>query len=125
MVNKNTESTGAEAAPQEGMLVVEQFLKENYLFRRNQLNGKVEFVTKSSIDETVADSDLRWRAMTDLALNSTVIRAMREGLDEECNPKSEIQLLVQSEEVRAYDPIADYLSQLPQWDGQKIGRAHV
>jgi len=100
------------------MLVIESFLKENYLFRRNQLNGKVEFVTKSSIDETVADSDLRWRALTDLALNSIVIRAMREGLDEECNPKSEIQLLVQSEEVRAYDPIADYLSQLPQWDGQ-------
>ena len=88
MVNKNTESTGAEAAPQEGMLVIEQFLKENDLFRRNQLNGKVEFVTKSSIDETVADSDQRWRPLTDLALNSIVIRAMREGLDEECNPKS-------------------------------------
>ena len=117
-MDKNTVSTGAEAAPQEGMLVIEQFLKENYLFRRNQLNGKVEFVTKSGIDETVDDSDQRWRPLTDLALNSIVIRAMREGLDEACNPKSEIQLLVQSEEVRAYDPIADYLSQLPQWDGQ-------
>ena len=118
MKSENVKSTGVESTPEGGMLVIEQFLKENYLFRRNQLNGKVEFVTKSSIDETVADSDLRWRALTDLALNSIVIRAMREGLDEECNPKSEIQLLVQSEEVRAYDPIADYLSQLPQWDGQ-------
>jgi len=118
MENENVKSTGVESTPEGGMLVIESFLKENYLFRRNQLNGKVEFVTKSSIDETVADSDLRWRALTDLALNSIVIRAMREGLDEECNPKSEIQLLVQSEEVRAYDPIADYLSQLPQWDGQ-------
>ena len=118
MKSENVKSTGVESTPEGGMLVIEQFLKENNLFRRNQLNGKVEFVTKSSIDETVADSDLRWRALTDLALNSIVIRAMREGLDEECNPKSEIQLLVQSEEVRAYDPIADYLSQLPQWDGQ-------
>jgi len=118
MKSENVKSTGAESAPDGGMLVIESFLKENYLFRRNQLNGKVEFVTKSAIDETVADSDLRWRPLTDLALNSIVIRAMREGLDEECNPKSEIQLLVQSEEVRAYDPIADYLSQLPQWDGQ-------
>ena len=118
MKSENVKSTGAESAPEGGMLVIESFLKENYLFRRNQLNGKVEFITKSSIDETVADSDQRWRPLTDLALNSIVIRAMREGLDEECNPKSEIQLLVQSEEVRAYDPIADYLSQLPQWDGQ-------
>ena len=118
MKSENVKSTGAESAPDGGMLVIEQFLNENYLFRRNQLNGKVEFITKSSIGETVADSDQRWRALTDLALNSIVIRAMREGLDEECNPKSEIQLLVQSEEVRAYDPIADYLSQLPQWDGQ-------
>jgi hypothetical protein len=30
-----------------GALCVESFLSENYLFRRNQLNGKVEFVTKT------------------------------------------------------------------------------
>ena len=29
----------------ETTLAVEQFLNENYLFRRNMLNGKVEFVT--------------------------------------------------------------------------------
>lgn len=28
---------------QEGTLVIEQFLMENYRFRRNILNGKVEF----------------------------------------------------------------------------------
>ena len=111
-------STGADAAPQEGMLVVESFLNENYLFRRNKLNGKVEFVTKSTIDETVADSDQRWRPLTDIALNSIILRAMREDICEGGNPKSEIQLLVQSEEVRAYDPIADYLNGLPKWDGQ-------
>lgn len=34
-------------ASQEGMLDVELFLQENYLFRNNVLNGKVEFVNKS------------------------------------------------------------------------------
>ena len=29
---------------QKGMLEVEQFLKDNYLFRFNELSGKVEFV---------------------------------------------------------------------------------
>ena len=118
MVNKNTVSTGAVAAPQEGMLVIEQFLKEKYLFRFNMLNGKVEFLTKSAIDETVADSDERWRPLTDRAQKSIILAALREGLDEECNPKSDIPLMLQSEEVCTYDPIADYLNGLPQWDGQ-------
>ena len=33
----------ALAASQEVTLVIEQFLNENYRFRRNVLNGKVEF----------------------------------------------------------------------------------
>ena len=30
-----------------GMLAAEQFLNDNYLFRRNVLSGKVEFATKA------------------------------------------------------------------------------
>ena len=35
-------------APLEGMLEAEQFLSENYLFRRNVLNGKIEFTTRNA-----------------------------------------------------------------------------
>ena len=43
-MNKNTTTIGeALAASQEATLVIEQFLNENYRFRRNVLNGKVEF----------------------------------------------------------------------------------
>ncbi len=108
----------ALAASQEGMLVVEQFLKENYLFRRNMLNGKVEFVTKKAAGDECADNDAAWRPLTEQALNSIIVRAKREDVCDGANPKSDIQLLVQSEEVRAYDPIGDYLNQLPQWDGK-------
>ena len=100
------------------MLVVELFLKENYQFRFNVLNGKVEFVTKSAVDEIIADNDAAWRPLTDRALKSIIIRAKREDVCDGDNPKGDIQDLVQSEEVRAYDPIGDYLSHLPQWDGQ-------
>ena len=55
---------------QKGMLEVEQFLKDNYLFRFNELSGKVEYVT------------------------------------------------LPSDEVEMFNPIQDYLSHLPQWDGQ-------
>ena len=110
----NGEALGAS---KEGMLVVEQFLQDNYLFRRNVLNGKVEFLTKSAADDKPADGDPRWRPLTEAALNSIIVRAKREDICEGANPKADIQLLIQSEEVRAYDPIGDYLNGLPQWDG--------
>ena len=105
-------------ASQTGMLVVESFLHENYLFRRNLLNGKVEFITKSAIDDVRADNDAAWRTLTDAALKSIIIRAKREDVCEGANPKGDIQDLLQSEEVRAYDPVSDYLLSLPKWDGQ-------
>ena len=39
---------GAMDASQETTLAIELFLNENYLFRRNVLNGKVEFLDKPS-----------------------------------------------------------------------------
>ena len=103
---------------QKGALAVESFLHENYLFRFNVLNGMVEFVEKAAVGETIADYDAAWRQLSDRALKSIIIRAMREEVCEGGNPKSDIQMLVQSEEVRAYNPISDYLNGLPRWDGQ-------
>ena len=117
-MEKSEMNVEAAMASQKGMLVVESFLQENYLFRFNVLNGKVEFVTKSAVDDVPADSDAAWRPLTDRALKSIIIRAKREDVCEGANPKSDILDLVQSEEVRAYDPIREYLEHLPQWDGQ-------
>ena len=118
MSKKLTNCGEALGASQTGMLVVESFLNENYQFRFNVLNGKVEFVMKSAVDEIIADNDAKWRPLTDRALKSIIIRAKRENVCDGDNPKGDIQDLVQSEEVRTYDPIGDYLNHLPQWDGQ-------
>ena len=69
----------------ESVLIIEQFLNDNYRLRRNMLSGKVEFKMRS---EMTAD----YRPLTQEALNSIIIRALREGLDEECNPKAEKRL---------------------------------
>ena len=95
----------------ESVLVIEQFLMDNYLFRRNVLNGKVEFSVK-------ADSSADFRPLTQEALNSIIIRALREGLGDECNPKADITMYVNSEEVSSYNPIQEFLNDLPKWDGQ-------
>ena len=94
-------------------LAAEQFLNEHYLFRRNQLNGKVEFSTKPAEGQESA-----FRPLTQEALNSIILQAKREDICEGASPKTDIVEFIHSEEVHAYDPIGCYLNSLPQWDGQ-------
>ena len=104
---------GALGASQLGALEAELFLQENYLFRRNVLNGKVEFATKPADGDKPA-----WKPLTQSALNSVIIRAKREQVCENGSPKTDIVEYVNSDEVAVFDPIADYLERLPAWDGE-------
>ena len=94
----------ALGASQKGALAVEQFLKDNYLFRFNELSGKVEFVTLP------AGENPDWRVLTEKALNSIILRAKREDVCEGANPKSDIQMLVNSDDVETFNPITWYLN---------------
>ena len=103
----------AQGVSLEGTLAVQQFLQDNYLFRRNVLNGKVELATKPSEDEAPS-----WRPLTQEALNSIIIRAKREGVCEKGSPKTDIVEYVHSEEIDVHNPIGEFINGLPQWDGQ-------
>ena len=96
---------------QMGALAVELFLQENYLFRRNLLSGKVEYIKRG-------EADSEYRPLTKEAFNSIVIRAKREDILEGASPKTDIDEYVHSEEVPAHNPISDFLKGLPAWDGQ-------
>ena len=100
-------------ASQAGMLEVEQFLVENYLFRINVLNGKAEFANKSKEGEAG-----EFRTLTQPALNSIILRAKREDVGDGGSPKTEIMEYINSEEVERFDPVKAYLDGLPAWDGQ-------
>jgi GTPase SAR1 family protein len=113
------------AASQEGTLVIKQFLLKHYRFRRNILNGKVEFATLPEAVDTADglssgfnEAELAFRPLTQEALNSIVIRAKKENIMEKGSPKTEITEYVQSEEVPVFNPILAFLNALPQWDGQ-------
>ena len=95
-------------ASQERALMTEMYLQDHFEFRNNVLNGKVEFRLKGDAD---------YRPLTERAQNSIVLDMLREGLDNEGNPKTLCQLYLHSEAVPVYDPIRDYLEHLPQWDG--------
>ncbi len=100
------------SASVKGALLVEQHLTDNYFFRRNLLNGKVEFTTK-----TADGKPGKFRVLTSEALNSIIIKAKRDEVCEKGSPKTDIQEYVNSEEIPPFNPIADYLNNLPQWDG--------
>lgn len=102
----------AVAASQEGALVIELFLNENYRFRRNVLNGKVEFMALPE------DEGASWRPLTQEALNSIILKAEREHVMEKGSPSAKIKMYVQSEEVPVFNPVAEFLESLPQWDGK-------
>ena len=121
-VNLTGETPGVS---QEGTLAIELFLNENYRFRRNKLNGKVEFATLPStaraaegLSSGFDEAELEFRTLTPEALNSIVIRAKKEQIMEKGSPKTEISEWVGSEEVPEYNPIQAFLNGLPKWDGQ-------
>ena len=107
----NGESLGASL---QNSLAVEQFLTDNYLFRRNILNGKVEYLiltTKQTDNQSV------WRTLTPEALNSIVRKAKQEQITKN-SPKTDIQEVIYSDVTPVYDPISEFLMHLPKWDGQ-------
>ena len=117
MEKKNCNAWEAPGASQDGMLAVQQFLQDNYRFRRNVLNGKVEFsILPEGNDD--AEKELDWRPLTPEALNSIIIRAKREQICEKGSPKTDIMEYVHSEEIETHNPIVHFLNGLPTWDGQ-------
>ena len=119
-MNKKRTNSEAIGASQEMALAVEQFLHDNYLFRRNVLSGKVEFATMpvDGTTDDATDAKPSYRVLTQQALKSIIFRAKREGICEKGNPKADITDYVQSEEVGVFNPIGDFLKNLPTWDGQ-------
>ena len=125
-MNKNSYQNGeAMNAALKATLAVELFLNENYYFRRNVLNGKVEFAIKNDADAPENEADvekpddsLDWRPLTQEVMNSIIRRAKKEEVCEKGSPKTEIMEFVYSDDVPVHNPIGDYLKHLPQWDGK-------
>lgn len=121
----------------ERTLSAELYLNDNYHFRRNVLNGKVEFTTNADAnvppDDTSGEveSDTSgdaakapveapqgWRTLTPEALNSIVRRAKKEQVCPKGSPRTEIVEYVNSEDIPRYNPIDEFFKSLPEWDGQ-------
>ena len=118
MAEKKQINSEAIDASLETTLAIEQFLNDNYLFRRNVLSGKVEFLTKPAEGEKPSAPEPVFRPLTPEAFNSIVRRAKKERVCKKGSPKTEIAEFVHSEDIPAFNPILEFLKDLPEWDGQ-------
>lgn len=110
MKNTSDALQQTDAEETDELLIVKQFLGENYEFRNNVVSGKLEFRKLEESDET-------FRQLTFEAENSIIVRAMS-MLGKVKGLKTNLTLLIHSEEVPVYDPVREYLTTLPRWDGQ-------
>lgn len=95
---------------QEQIILLGEFLSENYEFRHNVLSDVYEI--------RELQPELKpFRPFTREARNSLIRRIKCEGLEIPTLGKN-IDEYVYSEETPLYDPAKDWLMSLPQWDGQ-------
>lgn len=100
-------------SPQSSVHEVESFLQENFEFRHNVLSGKTEYREFGESSSSPA-----WDTVTPETLNSIVRSAKREGIGGKKSPRTDIEEYIFSKAVTKFDPIQDYLSNLPAWDGK-------
>ncbi len=82
-----------------------QFLDKYYMFRRNVLTGAVEFIDKQSGES--------WMPLRKYDQNTITLRALQSGIEAW---DKDVKRFVESSFVKTYNPLKEYLEQLPQWD---------
>lgn len=88
----------------------EHFLRTNYDLRLNEITGNVEYRNHSVYD-------YQFRPVTKEVLNGMTLRAKKAGVGS-VHQKQDISEYVYSDNVQIFNPITDYLNNLPKWDGK-------
>jgi len=96
-------------SPAENVMLIEQFLTENYELRYNALSKKIEVRTRESLTPFAPLSEKK---------SNTIVRRAKLELEEAVNVKQTVLEYLDSEDIQQYDPICDWLNSLPKWDGQ-------
>lgn len=86
---------------------LKSFLATRYKFRRNSISGGIEYTEEGTYTQS-------WSALTKEVINRITINALSEGIEAW---DKDVKRYVESTFVQDYDPIMEYLSALPEWDG--------
>ena len=104
---ENITNLSTEAQDVTDVHVINAFLHNNYEFRENELSHKMEVRSLTHP---------QFKELTDKTLNSIVINAEMSLPDTKVS-KSKVCELIYCEETQMWNPIQDYLNNLPKWDG--------
>jgi len=88
-------------------LKVNEFMNRRYEFRRNVMTGVVEHREQGTFC-------FQFRPVTDLVYNSIALNAQLEGLQ---LWDRDVRRYINSDRVKNFSPIDDFLQNLPHWDG--------
>lgn len=88
--------------------LLEAFLRRRYMFRRNKVTGEIEYQEKYRFR-------LWWKPLTQEAQNDINNAAIREGIKVW---QHDMERILVSERISSYDPVREWLDNLPQWDGR-------
>lgn len=92
-----------------GVLLTEQFLNENYAFQKNVISNKLEVLE-------LGKEDASFQPLTAEAENSIIVRARKE-LGKVKGLKTLLTEQIHSNDVMTFDPVEQWLHNLPAWDG--------
>lgn len=85
----------------------EAYMNEHYVMRQNVLTGVPEY--------KIRGVDYGFRPLDRKARNTMAIQALKAGVD---SWDRDINRYVDSDLIAQYNPLEDFLAQLPQWDGK-------
>jgi len=86
----------------------EAFLRTHYELRRNVMTGVVQY-------RRLDGYRFGFQDITETVMNSMTNRALKAGIG---SWDKDVRRILNSDQVPDYEPLADYLYQLPQWDGR-------
>jgi hypothetical protein len=98
------------AVPEDSLLMMKTdiFLNENYELRKNVMTGVAQYRIRDGYQFEFHDLDTEAR-------NMMTIEAKKAGLK---SWDRDIERYIESPYIEQYDPVNNYLDQLPSWDGQ-------
>lgn len=109
-LTKNPETAALRHIPESTLLMMKTqvFMEQNYEFRKNVLTGVPQY-------RLIAEPYFGFRDVTEEDRNTMTTKALRAGLK---TWDRDIKRYIESNDIPLYDPINDYLMQLPEWDGK-------
>lgn len=90
------------------MMRTQQFMNTHFRMRRNVLNGAVEYRNNDG-------SDFEYHLLTKEAMNTMTHMALASGLN---TWDKDLNRYINSHFIPSYDPVNEWLSNLPAWDGK-------